>query len=365
MRCHNPCAMEIIWQADLLPSSPHFTISMVLSYQPHTLGYLLILWNMFESQSENNEPETCRREMFCKRVRLPRRERSARIWSVLLWILYLQNLHARLRSGRCLAGYPPNLCVQPEKVSLQGVNVRGADSDRSSREDSPGSSVPVVPVASSWLLSVLPCWFGRHHWCQTGDRNKGTRTTIVSIITEHRQDRPSLVSFLTSLNASLSSFTPIMSAVSASSLGPMSSTKSSKSTCPPTVGPTDRVWLIDCCICASAAVSALCVQVERLTHGSCWSAGSVRSAPSLLACSPSSSCSSPSLYSLWSRLCPCQTPWMPPAALRARQRNRGGYEFITWEHWEYFLLLFSPDVSHTIHFFWPQLSVLWRITVHS
>lgn len=39
---------------------------------------------------------------------------------------------------------------------------------------------------------------------------------------------------LTSLKASLSSFTPIMSAVSASSLGPISSTKSSKSTWPPT-----------------------------------------------------------------------------------------------------------------------------------
>lgn len=35
MRCHNPCAIEIIWQADLLPSSPHFTISRVLRYQPH------------------------------------------------------------------------------------------------------------------------------------------------------------------------------------------------------------------------------------------------------------------------------------------------------------------------------------------
>ena len=40
--------------------------------------------------------------------------------------------------------------------------------------------------------------------------------------------------FLTSLNASFSSFTPIMSAVSARSFGPINSTKSSKSTCPPT-----------------------------------------------------------------------------------------------------------------------------------
>lgn len=48
------------------------------------------------------------------------------------------------------------------------------------------------------------------------------------------------MSVLTSLNASLSSFTPIMSAVSARSLGPMSSTKSSKSTCPPTVGRIEK-----------------------------------------------------------------------------------------------------------------------------
>lgn len=40
---------------------------------------------------------------------------------------------------------------------------------------------------------------------------------------------------LTSRKASLSSFTPIISAVSARSLGPISSTKSSKSTWPPTV----------------------------------------------------------------------------------------------------------------------------------
>lgn len=39
---------------------------------------------------------------------------------------------------------------------------------------------------------------------------------------------------LTSLKASRSSFTPIMSAVSARSFGPISSTKSSKSTWPPT-----------------------------------------------------------------------------------------------------------------------------------
>lgn len=39
---------------------------------------------------------------------------------------------------------------------------------------------------------------------------------------------------VTSLKASLNSFTPIISAVSARSLGPINSTKSSKSTCPPT-----------------------------------------------------------------------------------------------------------------------------------
>lgn len=61
---------------------------------------------------------------------------------------------------------------------------------------------------------------------------------------EHRQlqDRvqPSMQArarFLTSLNASLSSLTPIMSAVSASSFGPISSTKSSKSTLPPPAAP--------------------------------------------------------------------------------------------------------------------------------
>ncbi len=41
--------------------------------------------------------------------------------------------------------------------------------------------------------------------------------------------------YLTSLKASLNSFTPIISAVSARSLGPINSTKSSKSTWPPTI----------------------------------------------------------------------------------------------------------------------------------
>lgn len=55
---------------------------------------------------------------------------------------------------------------------------------------------------------------------------------------------------------------------------------------------------------------------ERPTHGSCWSAGSVLSAPSPWACTPSSSCSSPDLCIRWSRLCLCRTPWRPPSALR-------------------------------------------------
>lgn len=48
---------------------------------------------------------------------------------------------------------------------------------------------------------------------------------------------------LTSRKASLSSFTPIISAVSARSLGPISSTKSSKSTWPPT-GAKRMAWVI-------------------------------------------------------------------------------------------------------------------------
>lgn len=37
--------------------------------------------------------------------------------------LYLQSLHVRLHWGRCPAGCPPDLCVQPEKVRLRGTQV--------------------------------------------------------------------------------------------------------------------------------------------------------------------------------------------------------------------------------------------------
>lgn len=43
--------------------------------------------------------------------------------------VYLQSLRARLRSGRCLVRCPPDLCAQPEKVSLgEGVNICGTNS---------------------------------------------------------------------------------------------------------------------------------------------------------------------------------------------------------------------------------------------
>lgn len=87
---------------------------------------------MCESQSENNEDrKCCFVSVFAFRaLHAVKNTLGHELQSVLLRILYLQNLHARLRSGRCLVGYPPNLCVQPVKVSLKGVNVRGTDSDR-------------------------------------------------------------------------------------------------------------------------------------------------------------------------------------------------------------------------------------------
>jgi len=47
----------------------------------------------------------------------------------------------------------------------------------------------------------------------------------------------------------------------------------------------------------------------KKTYGSCWSAGSIRWAPSQWACIPWFSCSSPGLCSQWSRLCLYQTLW--------------------------------------------------------
>lgn len=64
-------------------------------------------------------------------------------------------------------------------------------------------------------------------------RFKATSPIAVAAPHQTKEERGwSLV--LTSLKASRSSFTPIMSAVSARSFGPISSTKSSKSTWPPT-----------------------------------------------------------------------------------------------------------------------------------
>lgn len=138
--------------------------------------------------------------------------------------------------------------------------------------------------------------------------------------------------FLTSLKASLSSFTPIMSAVSARSLGPISSTKSSKSTCPPTVRKQEltsnphhmprkftKLW------CKAEDKPVLDFTSEgnetKNSYGSCWSADSVLSAPSLLACIPSSACSSPSPCSQWIRLYLCQTPWMLHATLGTKNTS--------------------------------------------
>ncbi len=144
--------MEIIWQTDLLPSSPHLTISMVLGYQPHTC------WD------------------FC--LYAAKCVMQCAVWEACSQILhrnlYLQSLHDHLRWGRCLEGCLPDLCVQPEKVRLGGrcecsaaqiqarytsrVNRRESNrqhewwSVKEKGTDSPSSSVPVVLKVFSLLL---------------------------------------------------------------------------------------------------------------------------------------------------------------------------------------------------------------------
>lgn len=178
----------------------------------------------------------------------------------------------------------------------------------------------------------------------------------------------------TSLKASLSSLTPIMSAVSASILGPISSTKSSKSTLPPPRGRGskkvskehrkdeplvnnwftagilhlwrmirehylssqqqrnsgfDFVYLATCSVIildrddlklntSGHRFTSTCVGCVCLSHETHRFVDWVLSAPFLLACIPLSSCTRQGPYSWWSHLCLCQTPWTPHVALQRR-----------------------------------------------
>lgn len=161
-------------------------------------------------------------------------------------IFYLQSLHVHLRWCRCLAVFPPVLCVQPRKVRLvwqcELLWHKGLKADRL---DSDGWKATGTRAAL-YLLSQK-FFHGLSEFCSAnlavtisielkmGNKHITKNKKYLLVLNENIALKK-IPPFLTSLKASLSSFTPIMSAVSARSLGPMSSTKSSKSTCPPTDG---------------------------------------------------------------------------------------------------------------------------------
>lgn len=100
-----------------------------------------------------------------------------------------------------------------------------------------GSCAP--PSALSWHSAAPLLWSPHRRPCQTNQRSKA----VVSGVRARRgggvglggqKAQPSSWEALTSLKASFNSFTPIIPDVSAKSFGAMRSTKSSKSTLPPT-----------------------------------------------------------------------------------------------------------------------------------
>lgn len=106
-----------------------------------------------------------------------------------------------------------------------------------------------LPSALSWQSAAPLLWSPRHRPCQTNEETTGgvggreeeilTGWAVSGVQGRHvgkllKKAQPRSWSPLTSLKASLSSFTPIIPAVSAKSFGVMRSTKSSKSTLPPT-----------------------------------------------------------------------------------------------------------------------------------
>lgn len=95
-----------------------------------------------------------------------------------------------------------------------------------------------LPSAWSWRTAAPPSWSLHPRPCQTnqGDTWGESRgESDLRVWTDYGKRWT-----LTSLKASFSSFTPIIPAVSARSLGVIKSTKSSKSTLPPTWGKNQR-----------------------------------------------------------------------------------------------------------------------------
>lgn len=85
------------------------------------------------------------------------------------------------------------------------------------------------PSVWSWYTSAPLLWSPHRHLCRTERQEKNSNRVCKNRDEDEEEDL-----ILTSLKASLSSFMPIMPAVSSNSFGVMRSTKSSKSTLPPT-----------------------------------------------------------------------------------------------------------------------------------